>query len=298
MSESQSAPAPATVNFEGAGGLRLRGDAWGRPQDRPVLFLHGGGQTRHSWGQTARILGGEGWYSVALDLRGHGDSEWDDNCDYHLDTFAEDVVRVIGDLGRAPVLVGASLGGMTSMLIAGGEHRELCAGIVLVDITPRPEMKGVKRVLDFMRAGQQGFDSYEAAAAAISTYNPHRNYSQDISGLEKVLRKRDDGKLYWHWDPEVIADRYIFKEADYERFRVAAQGITVPTLLVRGKETDVVSEGGVKEFLEYVPHAEFVDVAGAGHMVAGDRNDAFSEAVVNFMRGLPDSLESAGAAGG
>jgi len=287
MSDRLSAGAPDALEFRGWGGLRLQGDAWGKPQNRPVLFLHGGGQTRHSWGKTATVLAEQGWYAVSLDLRGHGDSDWDDARDYRIEAFVEDVAGIIREIGPPAVLVGASLGGITSLLLTGEFYPELSAGLVLVDVTPRLEKTGVERILNFMRGGHEGFDSYEEAAEAIASYNPHRDYKKDITGLERVLRRKDDGRLYWHWDPDVIHEDFIFQEADYGRFRDAAKNVKVPTLLVRGKETDVVSVAGAHEFLEYVPHAEFVDVTGAGHMVAGDRNDAFSEAVVNFLQKFP-----------
>lgn len=286
MTDQRPTVRSAPVNFEGVGGLRLLGDAWGSSENRSIVFLHGGGQTRHSWGSTAKVLAEEGWHAVTVDLRGHGDSAWDPESDYHLDTFVGDVKAVIETLTVPPVLVGASLGGIAALLMLGENEHIPCKGLVLVDVTPRLELKGVTRILNFMRTWHVGFDSIEEAAAAVAAYNPHRTYSADISGLHKVLRKREDGRYYSHWDPEVIADRYILGEQEYARMRAAAASVTVPTLLVRGKETDVVSPQGVREFLEYVPHAQFVDVQGAGHMVAGDKNDIFSKAVLDFVREL------------
>src|SRR5262245_39463655 len=105
---------PRRVAYQLDGGLKLIGDAWGDRDATPVLFLHGGGQTRHAWGGTARTLADQGWHAVALDLRGHGESDWSPNGDYLIDVFVQDIHQVIDRFQRPPVLVGASLGGITS----------------------------------------------------------------------------------------------------------------------------------------------------------------------------------------
>ena len=273
------------VTFRGAGGVKLAGDAVGRDGDPPVVLLHGGGQTRHAWGLTARALAGAGHYVVALDHRGHGDSEWPADGDYHLTTFAGDVVAVVAQLGAPPVLVGASLGGLAG-LIAEGERGPLLRALVLVDVGPRLEMAGVRRVLSFMETGLDGFASLEEAADAIAQYLPHRKRPRHVSGLAKNLRLGDDGRWRWHWDPRFVRRERGDPTFTRERLLEAARRLRLPTLLVRGRMSDVLTEDAVREFLDLVPHAEYVDVAGAHHMVAGDDNDAFSEAVLGFTRRL------------
>ena len=111
-------------------GMRIAVDAWGNPAAKPVLLLHGGGQTRHAWGGTARVLADAGFYAMALDLRGHGDSDWCDQGDYHPDAFATDLIDVMATVGPKPALVGASLGGMISLRVrvsrplSGGRSRQ------------------------------------------------------------------------------------------------------------------------------------------------------------------------------
>ncbi len=272
------------MTYLGFEGLELAADVWGDPDRWPVLFLHGGGQTRHAWGSTAEKVAGEGWRSVAIDLRGHGDSQWAPNGDYSFTAFGGDVVAVVDQLGRPPVLVGASLGGMSALLAEGTSDRMVSSGLVLVDITPKTNVEGIQRIKTFMESGLDGFDSLEDAADAIAAYTPQRPRRLNPAGLGKVLRQRD-GRWYWHWDPafigqdrtEVVPDRLA------GLLDVAVSNIHVPTMLVRGLLSDVVTQEGVEHFKAAIPEATVIDVAGASHMIAGDRNDAFTRAVVDFL---------------
>jgi len=269
------------IAFRGAGGIALVGDAVGRSVDAPVLLLHGGGQTRHAWGGTARALARAGHYCVAIDHRGHGDSEWPAEPDYGLETFAADVVEIAAQLGRPPLLIGASLGGLAGLL-AEGERGPILGGLVLVDVAPRLEIAGVQRVVGFMERGLDGWASLEEAADAIAAYLPNRSRPRDTSGLAKNLRRGADGRWRWHWDPRFVRRDRTDPAWSRERFAAAARRLTLPTLVVRGRMSDVLSEEGVQELLSLVPHAKYADVAGAAHMVAGDDNDAFTSAVVEF----------------
>jgi pimeloyl-ACP methyl ester carboxylesterase len=281
-------PVENDIRFTGAGGVTLVGHAVGSPHAPPVLLLHGGGQTRHAWGRTARAIAQAGFHAVALDHRGHGDSGWPDDGDYAMATFAEDVRLVAAALGRPPVAIGASIGGLASLL-AEGEQPGTLAGLVLVDAGPRLEQDGVRKVLAFMSTGLDGFASLEEAADVIAAYNPHRPRPRDLSGLAKNLRQRDDGRWVWHWDPAFVQGK--FGSADETRASVVQPGrleravdaLTIPTLLVRGRSSDLLSEEGAEDFLARVPHAEYADVAGAGHMVAGDRNEVFNRAILDFL---------------
>jgi|SRR5579862_4702267 len=273
---------PRAITFEGHGGVALRGDAWGDPAGPPVVFLHGGGQTRHAWGATAARIARGGAYVVTLDHRGHGDSAWPPDGDYHLATFAEDVRAIAAQVGRAPAVVGASLGGLAALL-AEGERAGTLRAMVLVDVAPRLEADGVARVLSFMNTGIDGFESLDAAADAIAAYLPHRKRPRDTAGLAKNLRQGADGRWRWHWDPRFVRRDHGDPSFGHARLTAAARALTIPVLIVRGRMSDVLSEDGVRELRALVPHAEYADVAGAAHMVAGDDNDAFSAAVVDFL---------------
>jgi pimeloyl-ACP methyl ester carboxylesterase len=264
-------------------GLRLVADVVGEPNAPTLLFMHGSGQTRQSWGRALEKAAKRGYRALSLDLRGHGDSDWSPDGKYTLDRFAADVRQAIGHLGGEPILVGASLGGIIGLLIAAAPPPPVRA-LVLVDITPRVEMSGAKEVSAFMDSAPDGFGSVEEAADAVSAYLPHRERPKDTSGLKRNLRLRD-GRYYWHWDPAMLQ---MGRDAESKfggpnPLESAARALKVPTLLIRGGRSRIVSEAGVREFLEMVPHAEFVDISDAHHMVAGDANDAFNEAVFTFV---------------
>ena len=286
MSQETSDDAMRTIRMAGDG-ISLTADVYGDPAASPVMLLHGGGQTRHAWGKAAEVLAATGRYAISLDQRGHGDSDWAPDGDYAITGFAGDARAVAWSLPRLPVLVGASLGGLASLVAIGESDRPVATALVLVDVTPKVDPEGSARIRGFMREGIGGFDRLEDAADAIAAYIPNRTRPKDLSGLRKNLRERDDGRWYWHWDPLFIQRRDGIDGQEglvpHERMVAAAARVTVPTLLVRGQQSDIVTDEGVQELRELVPHAEIVDVAGAGHMVAGDRNDAFNRSVVDFI---------------
>jgi len=285
------------IELQGSGGLKLAADVAGDPAAPPAVLLHGGGQTRYAWGSTAKVLAERGWRAYRVDLRGHGESEWSPDGRYGIDRFAGDIVEVCAQVGAValPVLVGASLGGISSLLAIGESDTPIARGLVLVDVAPRTEPEGVQRIGDFMAANlETGFGSLEEVADAVAAYNPHRPRPSDLSGLKKNVRLREDGRWVWHWDPafmrgiESTDDETRSNDVmNHERLEAATRNLTVPTLLVRGRMSDLLSEEGAREMLALAPHAEYADVAGAGHMVAGDRNDLFNDAIVGFLDRLP-----------
>jgi pimeloyl-ACP methyl ester carboxylesterase len=281
------------LEFKVGSGMTIAAQSWGSPDNRAVVLVHGGGQTRHSWGGTAEALAVRGWFAVSYDQRGHGSSARAENRDYSTLRFADDLVDVCEALyentGSRPVIVGASLGGLASLLAEGLLSPGCSAAIVLVDITPRMEKVGVDRIVQFMLdRAESGFESLDEAADAIATYQPHRPRPSDTSGLSKNLRLDPDGRWRWHWDPDIfLGPLPIGSGLLSGEFVEATLALTVPTLLVRGRMSDLVSEETAQEFLAMRPDAKFVDVSGAGHMVAGDRNDLFTDAIVDFLDALP-----------
>ena len=274
------------LSLTGFEGIPLVADAYGDRAAWPVLLMHGGGQTRHAWGGTAEALARAGWRAVSLDLRGHGDSGWAPNGDYSFTSFGADCIAVCDQLGRPPVLVGASLGGVSAILAEGNSDRVVSSGLVIVDVTHKNDPNGIQRIKDFMASGLGGFATLEDAAVAIAAYTPHRKRGVNPKGLAKVLRQKPDGRWHWHWDPAFMSRRggVEVPAPDFQGlFEVALANIHVPTLLVRGKLSDVVTEEGVRDFLAKIPHAQLADVSDAAHMVAGDQNDAFSSAVIRFL---------------
>jgi pimeloyl-ACP methyl ester carboxylesterase len=291
MSRPSDLFAPRALSFAGADGVTLRADARGDPGAPAVLFLHGGGQTRHAWGGTAEALARDDRCTISLDLRGHGDSDWaTGDLPYRLERFAADLRAVIAQLEAPPALVGASLGGLTSLLAFGEADAPIASAAVLVDIAPRIEPEGAKRISSFMVGRPDGYASLDEVADAIAAYTNHRSRPRDLESLKKNLRQLENGRYTWHWDPRFMGADGPAEIVDRERLFAAARCLTVPTLLVRGRESDILSDEGVREFLTHLPNAHYVDVGGAGHMVAGDRNDAFTEAVRAFLaRAVPVS---------
>jgi pimeloyl-ACP methyl ester carboxylesterase len=284
---SSLSTAPETVEFRGVNDLALVGDEWNKgaasASDRPtILMLHGGGQNRFSWKNTGQILAEDGLHVIALDTRGHGDSDRAPGADYALETLCADIMQVLEAIGRPVVVIGASMGGLTGILAADEAGPETVTKLILVDVVPRFEKSGSARIRDFMFNHVHGFDSLDEAADAIAAYLPHRTKPRSPEGLKKNLRQRD-GRWYWHWDPAFLTKPEDDPHERMEKLEQAAIRLRIPILLIRGKLSDVVSAEGVKDFLEKVPNAEFVELSDAGHTAAGDDNDAFSEVVVQFV---------------
>ena len=273
------------MKFKVSSGLNIQATALGNPDDPLVILLHGGGQTRHAWRGTAGKLSQAGFYAVAIDLRGHGDSDWSEDGDYAIESYKEDLKNIINQLGKSASLIGASLGGMISLCTAGDrECSDLCNALVMVDIGIYPNEEGSNEILKFMSSGSKGFSSLEQASDSIASYLPHREKPKDISGLKKNLRLKEDGRYYWHWDPRFIESR-ASNRIDYKlRQKKYAESVNIPTLLIRGALSNVVTQDEVDDFLETIKHAEFIEIDRAAHMIAGDRNDIFANAAISFLQ--------------
>jgi pimeloyl-ACP methyl ester carboxylesterase len=276
----EGAPAPMR-EWEGADGVSIAGDWWGDPDGPLVILQHGGGQTRHAWKGAGETLGAAGYHAIALDARGHGDSDWAPDGVYGQDVMVQDLKAVVAQLGGRPVLVGASMGGGVSLVAIGEDHID-CTALVLVDIGPKLEPEGTAKIQAFMSQAPDGFESLEEVAEAIGNYQPHRKRPRNLDGLAKNVRLGADGRYHWHWDPKFRAGRRDLNKRE-ERLGACASNLDLPTLLVRGGLSDVLSEEGAQSFLALCPNAEYVNVAGAAHMVAGDRNDIFSTSVIDFL---------------
>jgi pimeloyl-ACP methyl ester carboxylesterase len=270
-------------HFEGSGGLRLAAMVRGPAEGPKVLLAHGGGQTHWAWRNTVTALAEAGFHAVAIDLRGHGDSDWSDDGDYHHTSLAADLLAVADQISGKVAMVGASLGGISAMVAEGHLRPGSFSSLTLVDITANPDAVGIARITAFMGANvAEGFSSPDEAAEAIAAYTPNRPKRGASDSLKRYLRQGDDGRYRWHWDPRLL-DLFNRDRGNANIEVAAARALTLPVHLIRGGSSDLVTAESAQEFLEQVPHAVFTDIAGAGHMVVGDRNDAFSGAIINFL---------------
>jgi len=295
---------PGRLTLSGHQGISLVANHAGPQNGPPVLLLHGGGQTRHAWEKTANRLADAGYRAIYPDQRGHGDSAWHEEGHYAFIDYAADLAvllrAIIAEGGSRPVVVGASLGGFAAILSEGDLAPGLMRALVLVDITPRVNLDGVARIHRFMRErAQEGFVSLADAADAVARYLPHRRRPPTAEGLRKNLRQRADGRFYWHWDPRFIDGP---RPAGHEREKVtarlaaAAARLSCPVLLVRGARSELIEDQHVREYQDLVPHGTVIDVRDAGHMVAGDKNDVFGDAVITYLGALEETNASAPAA--
>jgi pimeloyl-ACP methyl ester carboxylesterase len=271
----------AAIGFHGAPGIRLAADSFGDRHAPTALMLHGGGQTRHAWHATATSLADVGWRAITVDLRGHGESTHPRPAAYALDDFAADVRALIAQIPEPAVVIGASLGGISGLLALTEPPGAPAAGLVLVDVAHRFQPRGGRRIVSFMEEHPDGFASLSDAADAVAAYLPHRARPRAPARLRHNLRRKDS-RWIWHWDPEVLAQaRTMIHDPTLlsERLTRAATRLRQPCLVVRGAESDVLSATIASEFVELAANATLVEVPHAGHMVAGDNNDAFTAAI-------------------
>ncbi|MDE1145127.1 MAG: alpha/beta hydrolase [Azospirillaceae bacterium] len=269
--------------FSGEGGLRLAADLFGPDAGVPVLLLPGGGQTRHSWRRTGQRLGEAGFRAVALDLRGHGDSDRAPEGDYGYAWLVADIRAVADALGRPPVLVGASLGGKVALAAAG--HAGIGRALVLVDTAPHVNADGVARVRGILQAPPEGFASLEEAAGVVAANRGQTAPPGAGERLRRTMRQDADGRWHWHWDPLFFSrDHRLGTAAALDYLEGAARKLTVPALLIHGERSDVVDAHAITALRAVLPAVEVCAIPGAGHMVVGDHNDAFADALLDFLR--------------
>jgi pimeloyl-ACP methyl ester carboxylesterase len=267
---------------------------WGRAGAAPVVCLHGGGQTAYMYEDLGDAMR-DGYLVCAPDLPGHGDSDLDlamaspvGGLDrYALAASVEAFLDHVG-IARAMV-VGASLGGITSLTIAA-KSPERVAGIALIDIGHRLEDEGVRRIVEFMTK-HESFASLEEAAAAIAEYLPSRR-PQSPRRLTRNLRQRPDGR--WEWKHalgrNLRAVRAARPDAGTGDWRALTAGMDAelrqlgcPVLVLRGQRSDVLSDEGAQEVAALIPNARLATIGAAGHLAAGDNPESTVSLVREFL---------------
>ncbi|MFT3754590.1 MAG: alpha/beta hydrolase [Pseudoxanthomonas sp.] len=285
-----AAPREGDFTIAGAGSLQLAATRFASTGDAApssLLFAHGFGQTREAWRRTAQAMAARGHAGLSFDARGHGHSQRNPvELPYRAEQFADDLINVAGESTQAPVLVGASMGGLLG-LVTEARWPGLFRALVMVDVTPRWEAKGYERILAFMGAFPDGFDSLAHAGDVIAAYLPQRRERKSESDLRSLLHEGSDGRWRWHWDPRLLAEFAADAQGHQDDLIIAARSIRCPVLLISGGKSDLVSARTVEDFQSLVPHAQHVQLPHATHMLAGDDNDAFAATVLDYLAELP-----------
>lgn len=261
-------------------GLNLVADAYGEPAAPPVCFFHGGGQSRRSWAGSARRVAQAGYYGLTFDLRGHGESAWSRDGDYLVEAFGRDVEAILDQLDRPAALVGASRGGQ-SALIGGSRRPDIVRLIVLADVAPLLNDKGIDHIRAFFRASDEGFASLDEAADALHRYLGQPRLEK-VSGLAKSMREQD-GRLFWHWDPRTTAPEFLHPPSEGAALAAAARRVTTPVVLVKAGLSGILSDESVRHFQALTPQLKVEVAEGVGHMFTGDQNDAFAERLLRHL---------------
>jgi esterase len=262
-------------------GMRFHYVEWGDRAARPILFLHGGGQTCRTWDIVCHELSPD-YRCIALDQRGHGDSEWSYELDYRLEAHAADTAALVDALQLAPVaIVGMSLGGVNGLHYALAQA-EAVAAFVAVDVGPWVNVAGGRPIREFM-AEVSGLDQLEQFVDAALRFNPRRDARLLRHSLWHNLRRCPDGRLMWKTDLRRREERSATVETALASLRERIGELRCPTLVVRGGSSPILGEHDAQQFAEAIPRGRWIAIPGAGHSVQGDQPKALVEALRAFL---------------
>jgi pimeloyl-ACP methyl ester carboxylesterase len=262
----------ATVND-----LRVHFLDWGgAASGLPLLLLHGSAQTAHSWDEVAPDLARD-HHVIALDQRGHGDTDWAPEGTYSRQDFVEDVGAFLDHLGwPTATLMGLSMGGLNALAFTA-ERPERVRGLVMVDIAPRVERAGGEAIRSHLT--MYDFASFEDAVNSAHQFNPRRSLENIRDRLQHAMRQTPEGRWVYKFDPAIVAR---FRE-DMEGLWTDVQRVRCPALLVRGSESPILAAESARRFRQECPGAAIAEVPGAGHSVMGDNPSGFLAAVRPFL---------------
>jgi esterase len=264
------------------GRMRLHYLDWGTKGCPPILLLHGGGLNAHTWDLVCLMLR-DRYHCVALDQRGHGDSEWEPTADYRFDAQVDDLEGFIERLKlHRPLLVGHSMGGFAAMGYAI-RHAATMAGLVLVDIAPETSMNGSLKIRNFITQDRE-LDSVDDFVERALKFNPMRNRQLLRRSLLHNLRQLPNGKWTWKHDPKRIPKNFQSEHLVRKTMIMeSASAIVCPTLVLRGERSDVLSDDNAREFAASVPKGRWLRVENAGHTIQGDNPRALLDALEPFF---------------
>jgi pimeloyl-ACP methyl ester carboxylesterase len=246
-----------------------------------VVFLHGGGQSRSSWRVAAEQLGGAGYKVCALDLRGHGQSDWSSDGDYGIERFVADLVSVVVALGSPAILIGASFGGHVSLAMAA-QYPHLVRALVLCDVTPWIEGEATKKLRASMCKASDGFSSVQDAAEYLNDLKENAAPA-NAERLRKHMRLAADGRLHWLWDPRFFVTQEGQSGQLSDILTTAAEDLTIPTLIIRAGCSKIVTREQLVRFAKLVPHAMVAEIEGAQHTVTAETNAAYASLILGFL---------------
>lgn len=250
---------------------------WGTPDRPPLLLLHGGAQTAHSWDEVAPDLARD-HHVLALDQRGHGDSAWAPAGTYRRDDFVADAIAFLDERGwRAATLVALSLGGLNAIACAA-THPDRVRGLVVVDVVPTIAPAGGRAIR--AQLAVRDFASFEEAVERARAFNTRRTRANIEERLRHALRETPEGRWTYKFDPAIGGGGL---ESDFERLWEQVRRIRCPTMLVRGAESAILTDEGATRFTRELPGAELAVVPAAGHSVMGDNPAGFLAAVRPFL---------------
>ena len=263
-------------------GMRFHYLDWGTAGLPPLAFLHGGGLNAHTWDLVCAVLRRER-HCVALDQRGHGDSEWSPPMDYSTESHVGDLDAFVHALGLERfVLVGMSLGGVNALAWAGQHSRRL-DGLVLIDVGPEIRFDGVKKIAAFTGEATP-LSSVDEFVERAMAFNPRRNRELLRRSLLHNLRRMPDGRFMWKYDQR---HRGKFDPDAYARRRdllwSAVDKVECPTLVVRGAQSDVFHDEDAERLAGRLRHGRWVRIEGAGHTVQGDNPAGLLVALRAFL---------------
>jgi pimeloyl-ACP methyl ester carboxylesterase len=266
-------PRPRDVVLHHAG-LRLHLLDWGAAGLPALLLLHGGAQTAHSFDEVAPALARD-HHVLALDQRGHGDSDWASR--YDREAFCGDIAAVLDAYGWDGVtLVALSLGGLNAIAFAA--HRpERVRGLVVIDVVPSVATAGREAI--GRQLAVRDFASFDEAVAHARAFNRRRTVANIRERLRHAMRKGADGRWTYKFDPGLASGAGLHIETLWW----AVGRLRCPTLLVRGAESPILTAEGAERFVRMVPGSRLSLVAGAGHSVMGDNPVGFLAAVRPFL---------------
>jgi pimeloyl-ACP methyl ester carboxylesterase len=259
------------------GGLRFHYLDWGTAGAPPLLLLHGGAQTAHSWDEVAPDLARD-HHVLALDQRGHGDTSWAPAGAYRRTDFVADVCAFLDDRGwAAATLIALSMGGLNAIAFAAA-HPARARGLVVVDVAPTVERSGTDAIRRQLTVFE--FASFEEAVERAHAFNPRRSIGNLRERLGHALRQTPEGRWTYKFDPGIAAAGV---DRDFAALWDDVRRLRCPTLLVRGAESPILARETAERFSRELPGAAVAEVAGAGHSVMGDNPAGFLGAVRPFL---------------